>query len=293
MNRNTTAISTFVKESLSLFAIPSLQRAKGILLLIVIPTILFPFIAQADVDEIMKRGKLIVGLPTSEQKPFFSKDKNGKLVGIDIDLARLIAHELHVELELVQPHASWDDTVQDVADGNTDLAISYVSITPMRSMKVMFSRPYSSVRPVFVLNRQFIAKAQSEGLYTLGAIFNGPKYPIGLLADSSYKEIADKILPNASKHNDPDTTKQVLANQSAGYLTDEMDAVAIFLDHPEYKLPLINYAYKDYLDNIGVPVSYKNPKLLELVNNILQSNKIFYTMDDLILILSRTNETPK
>ncbi len=273
--------------------------AQYVLLFVAI-TACYPLLVNADVGEIIQRGKLVVGLPKDKQKPFFYNNKNGALVGIDINLAHLIAHELGVEVEFSQTRDTWNAVVQDVADGKTDIAISYISVTPERSMKVAFSKPYAVVRPVFIMSRRYLANAQEENLETLNQIFNNPKFPFLTQHGTAYTELAKRLLHTTTTINtiDPargtqDALDKILSNEMAVYFNDEMDTVTYFLEKPEYKLHLINYPFKGYQDNIGIPVAYGSPKLLSLINSILETTRMLYTIEDLIPLLNKEFEVPR
>jgi polar amino acid transport system substrate-binding protein len=61
---------------------------------------------QADVvDDIKKRGKLVVGVK-ADYKPYGFRDTSGKIVGIEPELAQDVADMLGVKLELVPVVAS-------------------------------------------------------------------------------------------------------------------------------------------------------------------------------------------
>ena len=63
--------------------------------------LLVPLVARADaLDDVMKSKLLRVAVP-QDFAPFGSVDKDLQPRGMDIDVARLIAKELNVKLELV------------------------------------------------------------------------------------------------------------------------------------------------------------------------------------------------
>lgn len=94
---------------------------------------------SAGIEAIKSKGKLVVAL-NPDFAPFeYQKVVDGKnqIVGSDIELAKAIATELGVELELSP--MSFDNVLASVQSGKADLAISGVSKTDERSKVFDFS----------------------------------------------------------------------------------------------------------------------------------------------------------
>ena len=91
------------------------------------------------VDEIRARGELVVGSDAA-YPPFEFVDKNGNIVGIDIDIAKAIADHLGVKLRVV--NTSFDGIIPALLAKKFDIIISAMTITPERAKQVDFSIPY-------------------------------------------------------------------------------------------------------------------------------------------------------
>jgi cyclohexadienyl dehydratase len=94
--------------------------------------------AQADtsrLDEVLAAGKLRV-CTTGDYKPFSYLRPDGQFEGIDIDLARVLAHDLNVELEFVK--TTWSALMGDFLS-KCDIAMGGISITLERQKKVAFT----------------------------------------------------------------------------------------------------------------------------------------------------------
>lgn len=91
-------------------------------------------------DQIKTRNTLRVGT-TGDYKPFsYRINANSPYIGLDIDMARALAKELGVSLELVP--TSWPNLMDDLANGRFDIAMSGVSISEARRKSAMFSASY-------------------------------------------------------------------------------------------------------------------------------------------------------
>ncbi len=101
-------------------------------------------VSYADaVDDIKKRGKLIVGVK-ADYKPYGFRDPSGKIIGIEPDLAKEFADKLGVGLELIPVVAS--NRMQFLQQGKIDIMIATMTNRPDRRKVVWIVDPdyYSS-----------------------------------------------------------------------------------------------------------------------------------------------------
>lgn len=116
---------------------------------------------SAGIEAIKSKGKLVVAL-NPDFAPFeYQKVVDGKnqIVGSDIELAKAIATELGVELELSP--MSFDNVLASVQSGKADLAISGVSKTDERSKVFDFSTPYYTSKNKLIVKKSDLATYQS------------------------------------------------------------------------------------------------------------------------------------
>lgn len=95
-----------------------------------------------DLQTIKTRDKLIVGV-RDDTKPFGYRDKNGNLIGFDIDLSKMIAEYLlgdpsKVDFVVVQA----DDRISKLNTKEVDILIATMTITQQRLRVVDFSESY-------------------------------------------------------------------------------------------------------------------------------------------------------
>lgn len=93
-------------------------------------------------EKVVKKGKLVVAI-SPDYAPFeFKALLNGKdtIVGADVELAKAIAEELGVKLELSS--MSFDNVLSSLQTGKADMAISGLSATKERKNAYDFSDPY-------------------------------------------------------------------------------------------------------------------------------------------------------
>ncbi len=89
--------------------------------------------------QLVEEGKLIFAA-SGEFKPFSYMDKDGKMVGFDIEVGEAVAKELG--LEPVQKKQKFASIVEGVKSGRFDIAVASHTITEDRLKEVNFSTPY-------------------------------------------------------------------------------------------------------------------------------------------------------
>ncbi|MGO2299341.1 transporter substrate-binding domain-containing protein, partial [Paucilactobacillus nenjiangensis] len=101
---------------------------------------------------IQKRGKVIIGLDDSFV-PMGFRQKNGKLVGYDIDLARAVFKQYGIKVDF-QP-IDWSMKETELRNGTIDLIWNGYTMTPAREGKVLFSRPYQQNQQILVTKTKY------------------------------------------------------------------------------------------------------------------------------------------
>jgi len=92
-----------------------------------------------NLDKISERGTLRVGMSTFV--PWAMRDKQGELIGFEIDVAKRLAKDSGWQVEFVP--TAWDGIIPALLAKKFDVIIGGMSITPERSKSVLFSAPYS------------------------------------------------------------------------------------------------------------------------------------------------------
>ena len=106
-------------------------------------------------DRIIQNGELVVGTAGS-MPPLNMTTKDGKVVGIEPDIARYIAAAMGVELRLeTMPFA---DLLEALESGKVDMVLSNMTITPKRNLSAAFVGPY------YVSGKAFLTKLETIAL---------------------------------------------------------------------------------------------------------------------------------
>jgi polar amino acid transport system substrate-binding protein len=100
-----------------------------------------PLAAAQTVDEIKKKGTLTVGMLV-DFPPYGTVDASNSPDGYDADVAKLLAKELGVKLNLVS--VTGPNRIPFLLTNKVDLLVASLAVTPERAKQVQFSRPYSA-----------------------------------------------------------------------------------------------------------------------------------------------------
>ena len=95
-----------------------------------------------------EKNKIIVGLDDTFV-PMGYRDKAGKIVGLDVDLAKEFGKRANVDIEF-QP-IDWAMKETELNSGNIDLIWNGYAMNPERSEKVNFSTPYLEIGQAIIV----------------------------------------------------------------------------------------------------------------------------------------------
>ena len=235
-----------------------------------------------DIKKIKDRGQLIVALTSFDSPPFYyARKKNpadagpSVIDGSDVQLAKEIARGLEVELVLNRQAGDFNRVVELVMTNDVDLAISKLSLTVKRAVGVLFSRPTIELRHALLANRVSIAKIANgkEVQEVINRHFAGT---IGVIADSSFVDIARQLFPAATLQ-ELKTWDNVVEAVNTGTVDiayrDELEIKRIMRLRPELHLNVRSVLISDKKDFIAIAMPYQSGQLASLVNVILQKER--------------------
>lgn len=112
-------------------------------------------------EEVQSSGKLVAA--TSPDFPPFESLENGEVVGIEIDILKLICEQLNVELVIEQ--MDFDSVLPGVQAGKYDVGASGISVTEKRQKNALFTDPYCLAAQAIVVveGSDITGKADLDG----------------------------------------------------------------------------------------------------------------------------------
>lgn len=215
------------------------------------------------IDRIMAKKELVVGTAAG-MPPMNMTTKDGQIVGLDVDLARVFAASMEVKLTL-KP-MPFNDLLPALEAGKIDMVLSGMTMTPIRNLKVAFAGPYfDSGKSILV------KKANADSMGTI-AQMNNPDKTLVALKGSTSQRFVEKLMPQA---------KLLLAddyNQAVVMVRNDK-ATAMVADFPICILSVVRYPEADFVtldkpltyEPIGVALHPSDRLLVNWVENVIHT----------------------
>ncbi|MGE5844589.1 MAG: ABC transporter substrate-binding protein [Syntrophaceae bacterium] len=227
--------------------------------LILLGTLALPAFAGDTLDDVRKKGVLVVGVKDSTP-PFGYRDNgSGEIIGYDVDIAKAVANKLGVRLE-IKPVTSLD-RIPQLLDGNIDMIAATMSINPDRAKLIDFSSSY------FRTTQRFLAK---KG--TIRSLKNLVGKKIATAKGSTAERNLKAAIPGAKivLYDDYDQAAVALyRGKVAALATDEVILAGLLAKAPgkaRYEIPDIGISDEFY----GLGVRKANRDFLGQVNSALK-----------------------
>lgn len=251
-----------------------------------------------DMQRILDRGRLVVGMYYKDIPPFFMHipgktapegmrclpAADGNFCGVDVELALGIADKLGVACEFYRKAETFDALTEILERHEVDIVISLLSRTLDRSRKVSFTKPYISLYNGMLLNRLFLAGYSEEK--SLRSILNDPGVKIGVKGGTSWVQYASRLFPKATIIEyaswDPDVISAVRQGEVMSAYADEIEIKKVIIAKPDVAIELKTVILKDITDPIAMAVPWDSFQLLQWLNAYMDEMNISMTTDTIL-----------
>lgn len=226
-----------------------------------------------DIRAIKKRGELIVAMYFEDKPPFYFVNKKGQLVGHDPELAQAIAEAIgpNIRVRYLRTAKTFDQIIQQVHDGQADIAISKLSYTIERSKRVIYSKkPYIQLYISFLVNRSAPNSLSLAELFT-----ENSGYKLCAIKGSSQVKVAQKLFPHVDILEVPTaeaTVEGLQTKQCIASIRDNNEIRKILLNDPKLNLRYKAVILKDQPDPIFIVTDPMKPKLAVFIDDLLENN---------------------
>ena len=229
-------------------------------LVVLIALIVSGIIVAGIVEEIKKRGYLIVGTEATFPPFEFVDEKTKEIVGFDIDIAKEIAKALGVKLKVED--IAFDGLIPSLLTKKIDLIIAAMTITPERAKVVSFSDPYFTAGQVIVVRKNgFMPKTFEELIGKKVAV------QLGTTGDLEVSKIEGIEVVRFTRY-----TEAFLELQNGrvdAVVLDFAPAQAYVKMNPNLVISSGILSQEEY----GIAVRKEDKDLLEIVNSVLRNLK--------------------
>ncbi len=122
-------------------------------------SLLAPFASAQTVADIKKKGEITVGMLV-DFPPYGTMNTSNQPDGYDADVAKLLAKDLGVKLNLVP--VTGPNRIPFLLTNKLDLLVASLAITPERAKQVQFSNPYAAATIVLYGDKKANIKAPAD-----------------------------------------------------------------------------------------------------------------------------------
>ena len=212
-------------------------------------------------------------MATNAQFPPYEYYEGGKIVGIDAEIASLIANKLGMELEIVD--IEFDSIVTGVETGKYSMGMAGMTVTEDRLKNVNFSDSYATGVQVVIVTEDSAITSVDD----LGA--DGATYKIGvqiattgsIYAKDDYGK--DRVV---EYNNGAEAVEALKTGKVDCVIIDNEPAKSFVNANTGLKILPTEYVVEDY----AIAVSKENTELLENINKALAELKEAGKVDEII-----------
>jgi polar amino acid transport system substrate-binding protein len=230
--------------------------------------------AQSPVlDRVIKNRELRVAT-SGTQPPFNAVSRDGSLIGLEVDLARLLAEAMGVDLSLTS--MPFPDLLPALAEGRVDLVLSGISITPERSREFAFVGPYVlSGKSILTDSRTLTSMNTPRDL-------DRPELTLLALENSTSQSYLKRIAPRAKlvTTKDYDTAVRMIMDKTAQALVADMPVcVLAVLRNPNADLATRSTPLG--IEPVGIVLPAGDARFQNLVENYFDAIELTGRLEEL------------
>ncbi|MGY4688490.1 ABC transporter substrate-binding protein [Salibacterium sp. K-3] len=221
-------------------------------------------------QELHDKGVLTVSMYERGRKPFFYKDENGELAGLDVDIASDIAAHLGVEVEFKRTAQTFDSVVNQVAEGEADIGLSKLSVTLNRAQRVQYTEPYVRLNHALLVNRLQYSQLEHQAESTLATLQSNENVTIAAQEGTVFMDQAQSLFPDATVKAETDILESVYEGEVLAALYDEHEINTFLEDNPDKAIDVQFSVMEDLVDPLGIAVAGEKDQLRDWIDLYLE-----------------------
>jgi ABC-type amino acid transport substrate-binding protein len=227
--------------------------------------VVFPLNAMAGdaLQRVVDFKVLKVGM-SGNQPPMNMQNREGAMMGFDLDLAKALASAMRVKLEIKT--MPFGDLLTALEKDEIDMIISGMSITPARTEMVSFVGPY------MMSGKSILTKDSTLAGIRETQDFNRKDLKLAALSNSTSASFVRAVAPEAKliEVADYDEGVTMVREGKADAMVADMPAcILAVMRYPDAGLVTLDKPVT--LEPIGIAVSKDDPQFLNLVDNFVDA----------------------
>ena len=211
-------------------------------------------------------NKLVMA--TNAAFPPYEYVEGKEIVGIDAEIAKLIADDLGKEL--IIEDMAFDSIIAAVQSGKADIAMAGMTVTEDRKQNINFSTPYTEAAQVIVVKTgSTVASPDDLTGKTIGV-------QIGTTGDIYAEDIENATIERYSKYFE--AINALLQDKIDAVIVDREPAKVFVNENPDLKLIDEEFTIEEY----AIGVAKENTQLLDDINASLKKLQESGKIDEII-----------
>jgi polar amino acid transport system substrate-binding protein len=206
---------------------------------------------------------LKVGM-SGNQPPLTMANREGGLMGFDVDLAKALADAMKVKLEIVA--MPFGELMTALENDKIDMVMSGLSITPERTEEVSFVGPYMMSGKSILTKDSTLAKIKAT------KEFNRKDLTLLALSNSTSASFVKTVAPEAKLveiASYDEGVAMIIEGKADAMVADMPVCVLSVLRYPEAGLATLERPLT--VEPVGIAVSKDDPQFFNLVDNYLEA----------------------
>ncbi len=220
---------------------------------------------KSTLNKILQKGELRVCTEPGYM-PFEMKDKKGRIIGYDIDMAKAMSKAMGVKLKLLP--TAWDGIIAALVTGKCDIIMSGMTITQQRNLKINFAEPYVVVGQTILMKKELAGKIKSA------KDLDKPEYKIVTKLGVTGEVATRKFFKNAkitTFETESDAASEVLNGKADAFVYDQPYNILFMSDKGKNKLVHLDSPLT--YEPLGWAIRKGDPDFLNWLNNFLRQVK--------------------
>ncbi|PHR59586.1 MAG: hypothetical protein COA44_01200 [Arcobacter sp.] len=218
---------------------------------------------SADViSKVKKTGELVLGT-SGTMTPMTRALDDGSAVGLDIDIAKTMAAALNAKL--VIKVIAFNKLIPALKNGEIDMIISNMTITPKRNTEVAFVGPYMTSGKCLVTKLTTLALAKDAKALKQSA------KKMAVIKDTTSERFVRALMPKIELQtvtSQEDAVKLVIDDEVEALLTDYPVCMSILQSNPE--AGFVSAFSKLTYEPIGIALPANDTHFINWTENFLQ-----------------------
>lgn len=221
----------------------------------------------ADLDKVKDANKLVIGI--TDYEPIDYKDKDGKWIGFDADLARAVAEKMGIDVEFVV--INWDNKFIELNSGSIDCIWNGMTVSDSVKTNCDISDAYAGNSQVVVMKKDALSKyADADAIKAADLTIAVEK---GSAGETEAKKLSSNVVSLSAQS---DALKEVKSGTADACIIDSTMANSMTKDGTDFA----NLGYSVSLTTEEYAVGFrKGSDLTAEVNRLLSELKEDGTMD--------------